>query len=299
MAGLTLGLLEAVRRRSLPAVAFVHAEWLEYGRWVDPWRHAFRGRRSRLVPLVELLTRIPVEPKFAEAARYVFVSEHTRQHALSLGLGLRDTGVAHSGIHTDFLDPAPEVAWEWRLLYVGRLDPNKGVDTAVEAMRRLPATARLELIGGWDTAEESRLRRLASQVGVAERVHFSGQLGRAEIVEAYGRADAVVFPVRWEEPWGLVPLEAMGRGRPVVATGRGGSGEYLRDEHNCLLFDADDPEALAAALGRLAGDDALRARVRRGGLETAPRYTDELFNEAVEEELARAAGARPRREKTS
>jgi glycosyltransferase involved in cell wall biosynthesis len=91
----------------------------------------------------------------------------------------------------------------------------------------------------------------------------------------------------------------MGRGRPVVATGRGGSGEYLRDEHNCLLFDADDPEALAAALGRLAGDDALRARVRHGGLETAPRYTDELFNEAVEEELARAAGARPRREKTS
>jgi glycosyltransferase involved in cell wall biosynthesis len=290
MGGLTLGLLETVRRRSLPAVAFVHAEWLEYGRWVDPWRHAFRGRRSRLVPLVELVTRIPVEPKFAEAARYVFVSEHTRQHALSLGLGLRDTGIAHSGIHTDFLDPAPEAAWEWRLLYVGRLDPNKGVDTAVEAMRHLPATARLELIGGWDTAEESRLRRLASDVGVAERVHFGGQRSRAEIVEAYGRADVVVFPVRWEEPWGLVPLEAMGRGRPVVATGRGGSGEYLRDEYNVLLFDAGDAEALAAALSRLAADEALRARLRRGGLETAPRYTDQLFNEAVEEELARAAG---------
>jgi glycosyltransferase involved in cell wall biosynthesis len=157
-------------------------------------------------------------------------------------------------------------------------------------MQHVPAKARLELIGGWDTAEESRLRRLASEVGVAERVDFGGQLGRAEIVEAYGRADAVVFPVRWEEPWGLVPLEAMGRGRPVVATGRGGSGEYLRDEYNVLLFDADDAEALAAALSRLAADEALRARLRRGGLETAPRYTDQLFNEAVQEELARAAG---------
>jgi glycosyltransferase involved in cell wall biosynthesis len=220
----------------------------------------------------------------------MFVSEHTRRHALSLGLGLEDTGVTHSGIHLDFLDPAPEAPWEWRLLYVGRLDPNKGIDTAVEAMCHLPASARLELIGGWDTAEEARLRRLAAEVGVAERVHFCGQRGRDEIVEAYGRADAVVFPVRWEEPWGLVPLEAMGRGRPVIATGRGGSAEYLRDEYNCLLFNTDDVEALAASLSRLASDEALRARLRRGGLETAPKYTDEVFNEAVEEELIRAVG---------
>jgi glycosyltransferase involved in cell wall biosynthesis len=289
--GLTLGLLETVRRQNLPAVAFVHAEWLDWGRWADPWTNTFRGpRRSRLVPLVELLTRLPVKPKFAEAARYVFVSEYTRQHSLSLGLGLRDTGIAHSGIHPDFLDPAPEVAWDWRLLYVGRLDPNKGIDTAVEAMRHLPERARLELIGGWDTAEEARLRQLAADAGVAERVHFAGHRGRAEIIEAHGRADAVVFPVRWQEPWGLVPLEAMGRGRPVVATGRGGSAEYLRDEQNCLLFEVDDAKALAAALSRLGSDDALRARLRRGGLETAPRYTEAVFNAAVEDELTRAAG---------
>jgi len=232
---------------------------------------------------------MPVKPRFAEAARYVFVSEHTRRHALSLGLGLFDTGVAHSGIHKDFLDPAPEAAWDWRLLYVGRLDPNKGIDTAVEAMRHLPSQARLELVGGWDSAEETRLRRLAAEAGVADRVIFAGQRGRAEIVEAYGRSDAVVFPVRWEEPWGLVPLEAMGRGRPVVATGRGGSAEYLRDEHNCLLFEAENAEALAATLRRLGSDAALRARLRRGGLETAPKYTQTVLNEAVEAELTQAA----------
>ena len=290
MGGLTLGLLDAAPRRGLPAVAFVHAEWLDWGRWADPWIHGFRGRRSPLVPVAETLLRIPVEPNFADAARYVFVSEHTRRHALSLGLGLRDTGVAHSGIHLDFLDPAPDAPWKWRLLYVGRLDPSKGVDTAVEAMRHLPEETRLELIGGWDTAEEGRLRSLASDMGVSERVHFAGQLERAEIVEAYGRADAVLFPVRWEEPWGLVPLEAMGRGRPVVATGRGGSGEYLRDGHNCVLCAAGDAESLAAALKRLADNEGLRARLRCGGSETAARHTDEVFNEAVEEELTRAAG---------
>ncbi len=289
MGGLTLGLLDAAPRRGLPAVAFVHAEWLDWGRWADPWTHTFCGRRrSRFAPLAERLTRMPVQPNFAKAARYVFVSEHTRQHALSLGLGLRDTGVAHSGIHKDFLDPAPEAAWAWRLLYVGRLDPNKGIDTAVKAMKHLPEQARLRVIGGFDTAEEARLRNLANDAGVADRVQFAGQHGRLEIVEAYGRADAVLFPVRWEEPWGLVPLEAMGRGSSVVATGRGGSAEYLRHEQNCLLFEADDAEALAAALTRLANDDGLRARLRRGGLETAARHTDEVFNEAVEEELTRA-----------
>jgi glycosyltransferase involved in cell wall biosynthesis len=251
--------------------------------------HGFRGRRSRLIPIVEAVTRIPVEPNYADAARYVFVSEHTRRHALSLELGLGDTGVAHSGIHTSFLNPAPEAPWTWRLLYVGRLDPNKGVDTAVEAMRHLPAQARLELIGGWDSNEEARLLGLARDFGVAERVRFGGQLERQEVAEAYGRADAVVFPVRWDEPWGLVPLEAMARGRPVVATGRGGSAEYLRHEDNCLLFEADDAEGLAAALRQLASDDALRARLRRGGLETAAKHTDEVFNEAVEEELTRVA----------
>jgi glycogen(starch) synthase len=288
MGGLTLGLLETVRRRGLPAVAFVHAEWLDYGRWADEWLHTFRGRRSRLIPIAERLGGIPVEPDFATAAQYVFVSEHTRNHALSLGLGLRDTGIAHSGIHQDFLAPAPESDWEWHLLYVGRLDPSKGVDTAVEAMARLPAEARLELIGGWDSREEARLRRLAADMGVADRVQFAGHCERAEIVEAYGRADAVVFPVRWQEPWGLVPLEAMGRGCPVVATGRGGSGEYLRDERNCLLFDADDADSLAAALRRLAGDEALRARLRRNGLNTARRYTEAVFNEAVEHALTGA-----------
>jgi glycosyltransferase involved in cell wall biosynthesis len=201
--------------------------------------------------------------------------------------------VAHSGIHEAFLDPAPPAEWRWRLVYVGRLDERKGVDTAVEAMAGLPEQAWLELIGGWDAREEDRLRDLAREIGVERQVHFAGQLDRAEIAAAYARADATVFPVRWEEPWGLVPLESMAKGRPVVATGRGGSAEYLRDGENCLLFEAGDAEALTAAVRRLAEDPALRTRLREGGLETAPSHTEGVLNEAVEQALMGAAGARP------
>jgi glycosyltransferase involved in cell wall biosynthesis len=291
MGGLTLTMLESVRRRGLPAAAFVHDDWLDYGRWVDPWLRTFYGpRRGRLAPLGERVAGLPTSVDFRDAAAYVFVSDFTRRHALDIGLGLRRTEVAHSGIHADYLGPAPEQEWHWRLLYVGRLDQRKGVDLAIEALAQLPAEARLEVAGGWDRNEEARLRALAEGVGAAERVRFVGLLERDELLAAYAAADAVVFPVRWSEPWGLVPLEAMARGRPVVASGRGGSTEYLRDGENCLLMNPDEPGSLALALHRLARDAGLRSRLRGGGLATAPLHTEQVFNEAVEQALLDAVG---------
>ncbi|MGH2839033.1 MAG: glycosyltransferase family 4 protein [Thermoleophilaceae bacterium] len=292
MGGLTLTLLESVRRREIPAVAFVLDDWLDYGQWADPWMHMLRGRKSHAVRAIAALARIPAEVDFDGAASYVFCSDRTKQHAFGHGHRLGRTSVANLGIHTDYLHPEPPPDWGWRLLYVGRLDPRKGVDTAIEALPHLPEEARLELIGGWDTREEDRLRALARELGVEARVGFGGHRDRPEILRAYADCDAVVFPVRWEEPWGLVPLEAMGKGRPVVATGRGGSGEYLRDAENCLLFDAGDAESLAGALGRLASDPELRRRLYDGGLETAARYTEPLYNEAVEKALLAAASVR-------
>lgn len=289
MGGLTLTLIEAVRRRGLPAVAFVHDDWLGYGRIVDPWLRLFSGRtRARLAGAAERATGLPARVDFAGAATYVFVSAYTRRHALDQGLGLRRTTIAHSGIDPAFLEPAPARDWGWQLLYVGRIDPRKGIDTAVEALHLLPAEARLRVLGGSDPAEQGRLADLAGRLGVGDRVRFEGQRSRADLVSAYGEADAVVFPVHWDEPWGLVPLEAMARGRPVVATGRGGSGEYLRDGDNCLLFEAGDADGLAAAIERLAAGPALRARLRDGGALTAERHTEPIFNAAAEAALLQA-----------
>jgi glycogen(starch) synthase len=293
MGGLTLALIESVRRRGLPAVAFVHDDWLDYGPVVDPWLKTFTGpRRGRGAPFAERVTGLPTRVDFGAAAEYVFVSDFTRRHALGLGRGLEPerTSVAHSGIHPAFLEAvSPPRDWRWRLLYVGRLDPRKGVDTAVAALPHLPAEATLTIVGGWDDREERRLTELATELGVDDRVVFAGERGRAELIQGYDATDVVVFPVRWNEPWGLVPLEAMARGRPVVATGRGGSGEYLRDGDNCLLSEADDAEALAAALRRLADDPALRARLRKHGEGTARQHTEPIFAAAVEQAVLRAA----------
>lgn len=294
MGGLSLTMLESVRRRQIPAIGFVHDEWLEYGQWADPWLTKFRGpRRGRFSGGGERLARIPTEVDFGGAASYAFVSEFTRRHALGLGLDLSDTGVIHSAIHPDFTDPAPPRAWNWQLLYVGRIDRRKGIDTAIASLPRLPEAAELAIIGSWDVEEERRLISLASDLGVRERVEFRGRADRAELMDAYARCDAVLFPVRWNEPWGLVPLEAMGRGRPVLASGRGGSAEYLRDGVNCLLAEAEDPDAWADGVKRLADSPSLRDELRRHGFETASRHTEPGFNREVELALEAAVIGAP------
>lgn len=260
MGGLTLSLIDRVRRAGLPAAGFVHDDWMLYGPRVD------RGRRRA--------------PDLACAATWMFVSEHTRRRALSRW-DLPRTGVAPSGIDPSFLDARPAGEWRWRLLCAGRIDPRKGVLTAVQALAQLPA-ATLVVAGAGDTAA---LAAEAAALGVAERLELPGPLGRPALRAAYAAADAVVFPVVWDEPWGLVALEGMAARRPVLATGRGGSAEYLRDGENCLLFAAGDAAALAAAARRLAADQALRERLVAGGARTARAHTADVFHRQVEETL--------------
>ena len=296
MGGMSHSLIERVRRAGVPAALFVHDPWPDYGRHTDQWTRIFaRPVRRLAAPLAERATGVPARVDYARAGRYVFVSDAVRRGVERLALGIADTAVAHSGIDALFLDAAPAREWAWRLLHVGRPHPDKGVHDAIACLAHLPQDATLTLAGAWDPREEDGLRAYARDRGFAERVGFLGRRTPEQVAALYGEHDAVLFPVRWEEPWGLVALEAMGRGRPVVATGRGGSAEYLRDEENSLLVPPRDPEALAAAVRRLAADPGLRARLRAGGLATAPRFTAARFSAEVERHLAELAGRRDSR----
>jgi glycogen(starch) synthase len=291
MGGMSLSLMERVHRRRLPAVAFVADDWLLYAPLVDPWTRAFRHSRL-LAAGAERLTGLPAQVSLDDACGYVLISEAVRRAAREAGLALANSTIAHLGVDPAFLDPRPERPWRWRLLYVGRLDPRKGVADAIAALAQLPQTATLRIAGDGDPREQQRLASQIDQLGLGERVSLLGMRSHAELPELYDDADAVLFPVRWSEPWGIVPLEAMAFGRPVIATGLGGSGEYLRGGENCLLVGPEDPVAVAAAVRTLAADPALRASLRSGGIVTAKTHTETVFNQAVETAL-RAAVARP------
>jgi glycosyltransferase involved in cell wall biosynthesis len=167
------------------------------------------------------------------------------------------------------------------MVSVGRLDERKGIHVAIEALALLPAEATLDIVGRGDDRYEASLRSLAEQRDVSDRVRFA-VAERGELAVLYAAADVVVFPTLWEEPFGLVPIEAMACGTPVVATGTGGSSEFLLDGFNCSLVAPGEPEALAAAVRRLASDRALRATLREGGYRTADELTVDRLADVLE-----------------
>jgi glycogen(starch) synthase len=287
MGGMSLSLVERVRRAGLPAVGVVGDEWMVWGPRMDAWTKPFRAR-PRLGAVAERVTGIPARPDLGAAATWLFNSDSTRLASQAVW-PLGSTAVAHPGIDVGLFRAAPERSWSWRLLYVGRLDPRKGVDTALEALPLLPGEAALTLQGSGDPGYVAELRRRVAALGLDGRVRFAAE-PRERLPDLYADHDALLFPVRWEEPWGLVPLEAMAVGRPVVATGTGGSAEYLRDGENCLLFEPrDSAEALAGAVRRLASDPRLRERLREAGLSTAAPYTEAAYNDAIAAALEAAA----------
>jgi glycosyltransferase involved in cell wall biosynthesis len=284
LGGMSVAMIEDVRRRGLPAAAVICDDWLVYCFRADMWARRF-GRRGP-ARVAEALTRVPTRVDLGAAASWLFNSEAMRERALVVR-ALPECAVAHPGIESARFPAAPERPFGWRLLYLGRIDRRKGIDTAVEALGALPDEATLSIVGAGDDGYLDELRSLAARLGVGERVSFS-RASRSEVRSVYADADVVVFPVRWDEPWGLVPLEAMAVGRPVIATGTGGSAEYLSDGENCLIFERDRPEELVNAVRRLADDEALRARLRDGGLETAARYGEESYNDAIVAAVERA-----------
>jgi glycogen(starch) synthase len=286
MGCMSLSLVEQVRRMGIPAAFVVHDDWLVYGRQHDQWIRLWRGRRRLLAPVAERITGVPTAVQFDGS--FVFNSRYTLERARRIGVDAPAT-VVYPGVDERFLAPRDEQPWRWRLAYVGRIDRQKGIDTAVHALARLPSTATLAVWGTGDDQYATEMRELAARIGVGDRVRFEGWAGAAELPSVYADADVVVFPVRWEEPFGLVPVEAMGIGRPVISTSRGGTAEFLRAGENALVFTVDDDGGLADCVRRLADDPSLRARLCEAGKHTAAQYTVEQFSRRTVEEIVRAA----------
>ncbi len=155
MGGMSLSLLEQVRRAGVPAVAVVGDEWPVYGPEVDAWTRHWRGWRRLLAPAAERSTGIPTRLALERAALWSFNSAYTRSVVCTAGLDLVDAAIDHPGVDAERFRGAAdrsagEGVWDWRLLYCGRIDPRKGIATAIRALTLLPHEAQ---------ADDSRQRR--------------------------------------------------------------------------------------------------------------------------------------------
>ncbi len=167
------------------------------------------------------------------------------------------------------------------VLFVGRVDPIKGIDTLLHAVRHLRASSEplptVVFVGGeldeqgQPTGALAAIANDAAALGVADRFQFVGSQPQDRLPLFYAAADVVAVPSRYES-FGLVAVEAMASGTPVVASSAGGLTFTVEDGVAGLLVPPQQPSALAAALQRVLSDDTLRANLSEGALQCASRF---------------------------
>ena len=240
------------------------------------------------------------------AGRIVATCTDEAFELMRLGEPRRSPAVVPCGVDLGRFRPdvAPERKPEGlrRLVVVGRLVERKGVGNVVAALADLPRT-ELVVAGGPPAPclegdrQAHRLLAVAAEYGVVDRVFLRGTVGRDALPALLRSADAVVC-APWYEPFGIVPLEAMACGVPVVATAVGGLVDTVVDGLTGVHVPPRDPERLAAALRPLLDDPERRRAMGAAGVRRARRlYTWERVAAATEEVYAGLA-SRPRRRRT-
>ena len=183
------------------------------------------------------------------------------------------------------------------LLFVGRLERLKGVEVAIRALALLRDRnhddVRLLILGedskDGDEGEKDRLKAVAADIGVRDRVDFLGSVAHHELPYFYSAADVCVMP-SYSESFGLVGLEAQASGRPVVGSDVSGLRSVIRDQVSGYLIAGHDPAEYAERIGRLLEDPELAQQMGRRGRLLAQRYSwtrtadrlRELFEDVAE-----------------
>jgi glycosyltransferase involved in cell wall biosynthesis len=190
-----------------------------------------------------------------------------------------------SGVPDVQLVPHARLRSEPTVGFLGRLDPQKGVDVLLRALSGLPGAAAVIVGNG---SQRHRLAHLAEELGLSQRVVMTGH--RQEARSMLPTFDVVAVPSRWEA-FGLVTVEAMLAERPVVASAVGGIPEVVADRETGFLVPPEDPDALADALRKLLADPDLRARMGRRGREIAlERYHPDVTRDGFLALYARLLG---------
>ncbi len=170
------------------------------------------------------------------------------------------------------------------VLFVGRIEPLKGVDTLIQAMSCLKfkdakRPVHLAIIGGEPgaspqemSAEMSRLQKLCDDLAVGQTVVFLGKRGQDTLPYYYAAAEVVVMPSHYES-FGMVALEAMACGTPVIASEVGGLGFLVQDGETGFTVPDGDPQLLCDKLTLLLSDPEMKLRMGRRGAEYAQDYS--------------------------
>ena len=184
------------------------------------------------------------------------------------GLDPRKAQVVFNGVDLDEAPPTRvDVPFARYVLGVGRVVPKKGFDLLLQAFSKLAAAhPDVGLVIGGEGEATDELKRLASSLGIGNRLEMPGRLDRGQVADLIGRAEALVVPSR-VEPFGIVALEGWRAGVPVVVSSRGGLREFVSNGDSGLVVDPFETDQLASAIDSLLVSSALCDRLVDGATQ--------------------------------
>ena len=284
-------ILRALRERPVPVVVHLHEYWLpnmlqgggDLARLRLPWL------KRRLIGLNAL--------RDLRFTSMVAVSRSLRDRYVEAGFSGEMIEVFPYGLPPIERQRGPALDGELRLLFVGRLDAEKGAHLLLERLAVVAAEAGgrriwCDLAGPpGPPAYMRRLHGLVETEALRGRVRLLGSIQRETMLRLYARYDAVVVPSLWQDPCPAVVPEAMAAGAAVVASRWAGSTEWFEDGHELLLFSPDAPEELDHALRRLRDEPELAQRLAEAGnRKTRQVFDQEKFIDRLEQLLEGARG---------
>ncbi|HZV52203.1 MAG TPA: glycosyltransferase [Candidatus Dormibacteraeota bacterium] len=286
------------------------------GRLGVPWAH--RAHTLALVKNRHLAPGARPEPEFrvdlegeiSRCADLLVVSTEAEGDELRRSYHIRPEQVAvvPPGVNGATFRPLPKPLarlligqGDRRLfVFVGRLEPLKGVSVILHALARVVADGRhpdVRLLilgddGGDGGGERARLGRLVAELGLDDRVRFLGPVAQSELPTYYAAAEACLVP-SYSESFGLVGLEAQACGTAVVASNVAGLASVVREGTTGFLIDGPDPEAYADRMRRLLEEPGLAVRMGRNGRRRAEAFSWERTADLLLERFRRLAGSAP------
>lgn len=197
-------------------------------------------------------------------SHYTTYSTFVRDILVHAGFSSEKISVLHSFAESFMSDREPSPLKNPFILFAGRLEAYKGVHILLESLKHLPKDVRLMIAGVGP--EEARLRAMTAQ---DTRVTFLGFVPGDKLSRLMGEATAVVVPSIWHEPYGLVALEAMCQGTPIIVAKSGGLPEIVGESEAGIVVPPGDSKALARAIIRIIENKDLASRMSKAAFDRA------------------------------
>jgi glycosyltransferase involved in cell wall biosynthesis len=272
---------------------FIHAAWGE------SQAHPSRYNRNAYGLYHRLLTAVHSAQEriaYRRARHVVAISGAVAEQLVRIGVAAENISVIYNGVDTNEFAPGESSRSALGLpergflaLFAGDMTtPRKNLETVLEALRDVP-NVHLVVVG---SLRVNPYPARAAAMGLADRVTFMGW--RRDLPKIMQAVDAFVYPSLYE-PLGLVVLEALACGLPIVTARATGASELIGPECGFVIDDANDHRALASALAQLAADPALRRSMGLAARATAERYTWEAMSQQYYALYERLAHERPQR----